>query len=813
MQLIKHATILLLACISMGHSSFAQSAGKISGTILANGEKAIGATVALLNVKDSSLVKRTATNNLGEFVFEQVAEGKYRVGATAVGFQKVMSPMIEITSQQKTIAVPAITLTPAASKLNDVKVTTNRPMIEQRIDRTIINVEAAITNAGSSAFEVLEKAPGVSIDREGNISLKGKEGVLVMVDGRPTEMAAADLANMLRNMNASQLDQIEIMTNPPARYDAAGNAGIINIKTKKIVTAGYNGTGSVNYMQGRYPKANTGFNFNYREQKVNVFANFGHNYRKSYEDNTIRRNIRNSSNNIINFFDLEANKITEANGFSSKVGIDFFVDKKTTVGLAVNGATNHNTLSNFNNTNIYTASKELESITTASGANTNNWNRISTNLFFRRVLNKKGSEISGDVDFIDHRSKFSMDMVNNYPYNNGSGQTTADTLLGNLPQNVQVYSGRIDYSLPFGKNSKLEAGAKSSIVRTDNNAQYDSLQNGALLRDINRSNHFIYQENINAAYVNVVQPISKKLNAQLGLRLENTNATGRQLTTGKDFDRHYTQLFPTAYLQYKLNDKHTLAANLGRRVQRPNYQSLNPFIRFIDRYTYSEGNPNLRPSVSNNVEFTHMFKNMFTTTLNYTATNDIINSVLEQQGREVYHRPTNIASLRQVGIAVNANNNITKWWSSNIMVNAFYNRYKGVVNNNAVDLSATSCILMAMQQFKLSKTVSAELSGRYRTGWLEGIFEAQPLGIVWAGVSKQVMKNQGTVRLTVRDIFHSQVFKGTARYSNVDVFMQEVNDTRMVMLGFTYRFSKGKKVAPVKRTAGSANEEEGRIEQ
>jgi len=289
MHNLKHTIMLLLACMA-AYTSYCQSTGKISGTVLANNEKAIGATVALFSARDSAMVKRTATNNLGEFVFDQLADGKYRVGATAVGFQKTMSGVVEINAQQKAVAMPAIKLSAATAKLNDVKVTANRPMIEQRVDRTIVNVEAAITNAGSSALEVLEKAPGVSVDREGSISLKGKEGVLVMVDGRPTHMAGSDLANMLRNMNASQLDQIEIMTNPPARYDASGNSGVINIKTKKIVTAGYNGNGSVNLMQGRYPKTNTGFNFNYREQKVNVFASLGHNFRKNFEDQTIQRN-------------------------------------------------------------------------------------------------------------------------------------------------------------------------------------------------------------------------------------------------------------------------------------------------------------------------------------------------------------------------------------------------------------------------------------------------------------------------------------------------------------------------------------------
>ncbi len=813
MHYIKTTGIILWILTCIMFKSYAQETGKIKGTITSNSEKLNGATASLINLKDTSTLKLAISNKEGEFSFDQVQAGKYRVMITAVGHQRAMSGIVEINAEKKSVTLPEIVLKPAAKELANVTVTATRPLIEQKIDRTILNVDAAVTNIGASALEILEKAPGVTVDREGNISLKGKEGVLVMIDGRPAQLSGEDLANMLRSMTSTQMDQIEIMTNPPARYDAAGNAGIINIKTKKMVNAGYNGTASVNYMQGRYPKINEGLNLNYRKQKVNVFANLSHNYRKSFETNIIQRNLRNNNNSIINYFDQYGDKYISANSFQGKLGLDFFASKKFTAGITLNGATNRATLNNLNTTNILTSSKEIENITKADVNNINKANRFMGNVYFRQLLDTRGREITGDLDFISFNSTTDLNMVNAYPDANGNGVMMPDTLLGYLPQNIKVYSGRVDYVHPLAKNAKIEAGLKSSIVRTDNNAKYDSLQNGMLVPDVNRSNHFIYKENINAAYVNVVKPFNKKLSAQLGLRIENTNAIGRQLTNSKNFDRHYTQLFPTAYLQYRINEKNTLVANYGKRVQRPNYQSLNPFIRFIDRYTYSEGNPNLMPAISHNYELTHSYANKFTATLNYTATNDIINQVIEQQDRVAYARPLNIASLRQVGLAISANNNLTKWWKSNLNVNTFHNRYRGMVNNAMVDLSATSYIINLTQQFRITNSFSAELSGRYRSGWLEGVLEVEPIGFVWAGVSKQIMKNNGTIRLTVRDIFYTQKFKGSARYGNVDFRLQEVNDSRMVILGFTYKFNKGKKIAPVKRTPGSTGEEEGRIDQ
>lgn len=813
MHYIKTTALILLILTCIKVKSYAQETGKITGSITANNEKINGATASLINLKDTSTIKLAISNKEGEYYFEKVMPGTYRIMVTAVGYQRAMSGNLELKPQQKIVTVPTIALKPAVKELANVTVTATRPLIEQKIDRTVLNVDAAITNIGASALEILEKAPGVTVDREGNISLKGKEGVMVMIDGRPAQLSGEDLANMLRSMTSTLMDQIEIMTNPPARYDAAGNAGIINIKTKKMVNAGYNGTASVNYMQGRYPKTNEGLNINYRKQKVNVFANLSHSYRKSFETNIIQRNIRNDDNTLINYFDQRADKLVNSNSLNAKLGLDFFASKKFTAGITLNAATNSASLNNLNTTNIFTASKEIENTTNADVENYNRAKRFMGNMYFRRLLNTKGREITGDLDFISFNATTELNMVNAYPYANGNGSMMPDTLIGYLPQNIKVYSGRVDYVHPLAKNARIEAGLKSSIVRTDNNAKYDSVQNGMLVSDVNRSNHFIYEENINAAYVNMVKPFNKKLSAQVGLRLENTNAIGRQLTNSKNFDRHYTQLFPTAYLQYRINEKNTLVANYGKRVQRPNYQSLNPFIRFIDRYTYSEGNPNLTPAISNNFELTHSYGNRLTTTVNYTATNDIINQVIEQQGRVAYARPLNIASLRQVGMAISANNNLTKWWKSNLNVNAFHNRYRGVVNNAMVDLSATSYIVNLTQQFRITNSFSAELSGRYRSGWLEGVLEVEPIGFVWAGVSKQIMKNNGTIRLTVRDIFYTQKFKGSARYGNVDFRLQEVNDSRMVIVGFTYKFNKGKKIAPVKRTPGSTDEEEGRIDQ
>ncbi|MBD0333001.1 MAG: TonB-dependent receptor family protein, partial [Chitinophagaceae bacterium] len=436
----------------------------------------------------------------------------------------------------------------------------------------------------------------------------------------------------------------------------------------------------------------------------------------------------------------------------------------------------------------------------------------STNLNFRRLLDSAGKELTADLDYVTYNSTNDQTLVNSYFDAVGNVTEKPDTLLGALPQNINIYSAKMDYTHPLKKGAKFEAGLKSSIVKTDNNARYDSITYGKMVHDFNRSNHFIYEENINAAYVNLSGSLNKKWSGQVGLRLENTIAKGDQVTTNQNFERSYTQLFPTGFLQYAANEKNQLGINYGRRIRRPDYQSLNPFVMFLDRYTYQQGNPNLKPQFSHNVELRHTYKNFLTTTLNYTRTTDIIQQVIEQNEdkNETFVKQANIAKQRQYGVSMNVSNPFTKWWTNNFYINAFNNKFSGTVNDTFVTLSATQIVLNGSQQFKFAKKWTAEISGFYRTAGVEGVIKAKPLGQVSFGLSKQVMKNNGTVRLNIRDIFYTQKFRGESKYSNIDASFQERNDSRVVNVGFTYRFNKGK-VNSQKRKNGSTAEEQSRV--
>ena len=805
----------LLTAMSISIVSLAQNTGKITGSIKDGGNQKIidAATISLLKSKDSSLVKTAITDKEGNFVFENLKEGNYFVSASSLGHSKVYSNSFTLTQEQNNINVGVLQLVPVNESLKEVVVTSKKPFIERRLDRTIVNVDASISNAGSSAMEVLEKSPGITIDKDGNISLKGKQGVKVFIDGKPSYLSGPDLANLLKSMGSAQLDQIEIMTNPPAKYDAAGNAGIINIKTKKNKTIGYNGSISSSVTQGKYIRTNESINLNYRNKNINVFGNYSFRHDKNYSDLTILRKFRDkNSKELLSIFDQQSKFTNDNNSNNAKLGIDINVSKKTTVGVVASGFINTEKFDNNNITLLKNGMNITDSSTFASTEMNNKWKNFSGNFNLRHVFDTTGRELTFDADYIHYTQNSSQSLANQYFDAANQKNAANDTLISTIPSDIKIYSFKADYSQPLKGNAKLEAGVKASFVKTDNDAAYDYLVNGKMVHDTNRSNHFVYDEQIKAAYINVNKQLNKKLSTQLGLRLENTVSKGNQVTTNEKFERNYTQLFPTVFVGYEMNEKNNFSVNYGRRIERPDYADLNPFFFFLDKYTYQAGNTNLRPQFSHNIELSHTYAGNFTTTLNYTKTTDLINDVLDQneEKNETFITKSNIASQRQYGITVTTMVPVKKWLKINLYANFSNNRFQGFINNSTVDLQSNLLTTNVNAQMSLGKGWNAELSGFYRTKGLEGVLLIGGLGAVNGGISKSVLNNKGTVKLGFRDIFSTQQFKGYAEYSYIDTRFVQKRDSRQASLSFNWRFGNAKIAAP-KRKAGGASDEQSRV--
>ena len=821
----KISAILAAALLTFTFSSFAQTITRVKGEVKDENQKPVsGITVSLLKSKDSSLVKAAITDNSGSYVFEGIIEGSYLLGITAVGFQQSFSQLIEVKEGAE-VAMPSFSLLPQAKGLKEVVVTANKPMFEQKPDKMVVNVEASPTNAGANVLDILEKSPGVSVDRDGNISLKGKAGVQVFIDGKPAYLSGADLANYLRNMQGTQLDQIEIMTNPPAKYDAAGNSGIINIRTKKTKQMGYSVLATAGVSQGIYTSNNQNLTFNYRKNKVNLFGTLSRNERNSFQVLSIQRKfIEESSKEVKSLFDQVSHMRQLNQSNNAKVGADFFLTKKTTIGATVNGFYNPGMFTNNSDIDIADPGGIIMRKANGFSKSKSYWRHFGSNVNFRHLFDSTGKELTADVDFLDYNVSSSQNLMNKYFTSSGSPTGIPDNLVGNLPQLIRIYSAKADYVHPLKKGAKFEAGIKTSFVETDNNAVYDTLRNGNMILDSARSNHFIYTENINAAYVNYSKQFNKKISAQFGLRLENTTARGNSKglaysnNTEKfekfdsTFIMNYTQLFPTVYLQYAANETHSFVMNYGRRLRRPDYENLNPFVEFLDRYTFEQGNPNLRPQFSHNIELSHTFKGFLTTTLNYTKTNNIIQQVIEQNEatNESFVKQANIANQRQYGVSVSAFKQI-KNFSGNIFANVFNNEMSGVVNNTKVTMGATTAMFNGSVSYKFKKGLTTEISGFYRTAGVEGVFRIGGFGAMNLGASLPVLKTKGTIRLNVRDVLWSQRIKGESRFGNIDAQFQNYRDSRVASITFTYRLAKGKLNGNTRRKASGATDEQSRV--
>ncbi|HLZ89521.1 MAG TPA: TonB-dependent receptor [Puia sp.] len=795
----------------------AQNTGKVAGAARdAKGQPLESATITLLHAGDSAKLRVTATDKTGQFRFDHVPAGNYLVAASSVGFSQVYSPTFNLSNEKPSQNLPPLMLTAAAASLKEFAVVAKRPFLEQKADRMVVNVDASPSNAGSTAMDVLEKSPGVTLDKDDNISLKGKQGVTIMIDGKPTYLTASQLASYLRSLPASAIDQIELMTNPSAKYDAAGNSGIINIKTKKNKLKGFNGNLNLTHTQGVYPKPSGSLNLNYRTGKANFFLNAGYAHWEGFQHLSITRKYLDADKQTINSIFSQETEMHFVNPeMNLKLGMDYYLTPKTTIGFVVSGFRNKEENRSGSNIRLLDPHYALDSVVYSPSTNTTTWKNGSVNLNFRHTYDSSGRELTADLDYVRY-SAISDQYFDNLTYASNMTKLGETVLTGNLPSAINIYTFKTDYTRPLAKGYKLETGIKLSYVNTDNTANYFNVLNNVPEVDTTKTNHFLYKENINAVYINMTKQY-KKLGVQLGLRAENTNYSGHQLGNGlsvinrdSSFSRSYINLFPTAYLSYTINDKNQLSLNYGRRIDRPAYQDLNPFLFFLDQYTYQAGNPYLQPQYTNNVELSHTWRHMLTTTLNYSYTSDFFSETFEQSGQATIVRNGNIGSRQNAGVAVSAQLSIAKWWTSILYTNLNYSKFSGMLYGENISVDATTLLLNVNNQFTFPGGWSGEVSGFYRTKGVEGQVVIYPLGQASAAVSKKILHDKASVKLAMRDIFYTNHPHGYINFQQTEATFSNQRDSRQVACTFTWNFGKPFKGVGSRRNSG-AGEEENRV--
>lgn len=770
----------------------------------AHNKPVAGATVQLLFA--DSLVKMAITGNEGKVIFLSVNNGNYQLQVSHNSFTTLRTQNLQLPSFQ-TIH---LTLQLNSKTLDAVTVTNKKGLLQIDKGKTTVNVDAAVTNTGSTVLEVLEKSPGVMVDKNGGISLQGKAGVLVMIDDKPTYLSGTELNNLLSSMNAAQVASIELMPNPPAKYDASGNAGIINIKTKKSIIKGFNGTATVSGTQGRYFKSNNSLALNYRSGKLNSFINYSISPVKYYTDLYALRKYYDEQGNLDAILEQPTYFFGRFTNHTVKAGVDYYISDKTTAGITAGGTWVKRNSGGNATANWLSAAGNSDSAIATDITNTSDYRSNTFNVYLRHKIGKQ-QELAIDADLLNYDISTHQFFVNQ--------QLTAggyqEKFRGNIPSVINIFSAKADHRLQFSDNAALSSGFKTSHINTDNTTSYQNFYINQWQEDFGRSNRFLYKENIHAVYSSF-ETKKGKLSLQAGLRYEytryNAHQLGNQQQKDSAFSRNYGGLFPSGYLSYEIDSSNTLTLTAGRRLERPPFQVLNPFTSVVNKYTFQSGNPFIIPQYSTNFELSHQYRQSLTTAVSYSIVKNYFSQIFLNDTITglLYYSQGNVGRTHTLGVSATLMLSPVKWWSFTLQAIYNHKELKGFSENANFHSAINQLNLNMNNQFSFGKIYTGEISGFYTTKARNDIQELlYPIGQFSFGVSRPLLKKKGTIKLSVRDLFHTNGMEGFTDFPGATEYFLIKRDSRVISVAFTYRFGKAYKAS--KRSSGSAGDEMERV--
>jgi iron complex outermembrane receptor protein len=807
------AGLLLLVAVAVSAQNNIR--GKVTAVVTSDKNAALeNATVELLKSKDSSLAKVAITDKNGVAEFDNIRAGSYLAKISFVNYATQFTSVITVGADQLSIQLPKIILQPVSAEMKEVVVTARKPFIQRLADRLVVNVENSIVSAGSSAMDVLERSPGVSVDQNDAIGLRGKQGVTIMIDGKPTPLTGADLASYLRGLPSNAIERIDLITNPSAKYEAAGNSGIIDIRMKKDQRLGTNGTLTAGYGQGVYSKSNAGGTINYRDKKVNVFGSYNYAYRMNLNHLLLDRNFY--TNGVYSGGDLKDNYTKRPANFPcvSWRGGFLFVEERhpwfcsyATTMVCLNPIPN-------NNSTVLNASKQASS-TFQTKAYSKNVNKNSiANINYKHSFNTTGKELTADIDYGEFGSTALSTTGTKYYALNGSALQPDYTLNGDQAGNLTLKTAKIDYANPLPKGARFETGVKTSYVSSDNDAKFFDVSSGTPVDDVNKTNRFFYEEYNNAAYLNFAKEY-KKFNFQVGLRAEHTHLKTHQVKGNTYFDSSYLKLFPSAFLNYKIKDDQILGVSVSRRIDRPGYSQLNPFLFLIDVTTYGTGNPGLLPQFTWSYELNYTMKNInFTLGYSHTTQNQNIAiarfkdvfPTIPQADNVTVQIPINLSTSDYFGLSVSAPVRVNKRWNMINNANLYINKFNGSLGGTDLNRSKPAFDYRVNNTFTLGKGWTTEFNGNVSTGGQNGFMVFNPQWGLAFGVQKTVMQSRGTLRFNITDIFWTDLPKAVITYNNYIEKWHAYRESRVANISFTYRFGKNTVQGARRRTTASEEE-------
>ncbi len=778
----------------------------LQGVLVDDGEKPVGfANVAIYKSVDNSLYKVETSNEDGVFTFRNVEPGVYNLEATFIGYSNIRSENISlIENQDKDLG--QLKFSTDAVELETAVVKAKRAMVEVKPDRTVFNVEGTINSAGDNGLGLLRKAPGVLVDNNNNISVLSRSGVLVYVDGRRLPITGDALTAYLQNLPAEQIDRIDIITNPGAKYEAQGNAGIIDIRLKKDKNLGANGSVSTNLSQGRYTQSGVSVSGNYRNKKLNSFASLGYNGGARFNE----MEFRNFQNSIL--VDEENFSRNNTNNVNMRWGTDFFVAKNHTLGFLVSaGATNDSGISNNTSLLSQDLNSPIDSILIAENSSIGRARNVAVNLNYKWEV--KGQSINIDADY---------GLYDNYSDNNQPNLYFApdrETLLTSVltsyetPVKININTFKVDYEKDF-IGGKLGLGTKLSNVATDNTFLFYNIINDQSDLNDDRSNIFIYDENVYAAYVNYARPINDKWNLSAGLRTELTDSKGDlqtfNNTSEPPVEQYYLNYFPTVGLTYKVSQMNTLSLNYGSRINRPDYNVLNPFRTQLSELSFSKGNAFLQPEIVHNVELGYTLFYRFNFKLAYSRTLNQITRLIAPDDvdlRAGFITWENLSTQTIYSFNASLPFQFNKWWSAYLNASAAHlNNQAEYEDGGIVDVQAFTYNFFQQHTFKLGRGYSGEVSGWFSgPGVWGGVFRYNSTGSLNLGLQKKFLDDKLNVKLSANDILYTSGWNGASEFNGLVSEGAGRWDSRRVSIALSYNFG-NKNVKSRNRKTGLEDE-------
>ncbi|MBI1227289.1 MAG: TonB-dependent receptor [Bacteroidetes bacterium] len=784
--------------------------GIIKGKVIGNDNQPISfANVLLYAVQDSALVKAEYTAEDGSFELQSIGAGKYWLNISFVGLSDYNSQVFELTTGQN-LVIPDIKMSNKGVELAEVTVKSKKPLVEVHPDKTVFNVEGSINATGNNAMELLRKSPGVVVDNNDNIIMSGKGGVRVYIDGKPTQLSANDLAAYLKTIQSTDIATIEIITNPSARWDAEGNAGIINIRMKKDKRLGGNGNVNLGYAVGRRHNYEGSVSGNYRNKLMNTFGSYSFNDGEWLEIMNFYREQNGTS------LDQKGQNDNHWRSNNFKLGNDFFINEKNTIGFLVNGYENKSDDMGHIRTPISAIGATQPDSTLFSNTSTDGKrSNYNFNLNYR-FDDAKGKILNIDADYGFFRNENNQVQPNHYYLGDGAD---GSVLLQEhdyhtvSPTSIDIYTFKIDHERPFLKG-QLGAGIKLSYVKTDNDFNFYNIVEGNDEVDIDRTNFYTYTENVNAAYTTYSRQFGK-WSMQLGLRAEQTNSEG-DLTAlkpvnDKNVKRDYFNLFPSGGVSYNLSEKHSFGLNFSRRLDRPSYQDLNPFEYRLDELTFQKGNPFLNPQYSNNISLSYTFMQMVSTSLSFSHTSDLIERLVDISDvnpTAAFVTWENLAEQNNYSINIGSPVPIAKWWNAYVNLNGYHTDISADFGDGkVVDANVNAFNGYMQHTFTLPKDFNMEVSGWYNSPSIwGGTFKMDPMWAIDAGISKKLLKGKATLKLSVNDIFYTQKWRGVSNFGQLYMTVDGRGDSRRFRANFSYRFGNEQVKAARRRSTGLEDE-------